>query len=299
MRALQRLVMIVSVVSLTVGATWQAAHATPLLSERGVLNSSDASLDDGSLYDRHEFSGVSGQRIIIYLESEEFDPYLILLDPGGKRISENDDISRSNRNSRLSITLPATGVYTIIANSYEPGRSGRYSLEVNSSDSSARSERDRFAITPAIAREMVADAVPGNSVVCDERILSAMDELQRDRELGILVDAVQLRRYFSGQIPRRRPNGIRMGLNGPAALSIMFSPQLLTHLSTEMIQDCTTIGAVFFESPEADFERVFGDVSGSRNNPEISEFDCQRDSQRGSQRGSRGQKPAWGERLCL
>lgn len=291
MRALQRLGIIASVVSLTVGTAWSAANANPLLAERGVLTSGDAALDDGSLYDRHTFSGVSGQQITIYLQSSDFDPYLILLDPQGQRISENDDISRSNRNSRLVITLPSTGLYTIIANSYEPGKSGTYSLEVNSLNGSAVQGRSRLAMTPAIAREMAAAAVPGNTPVCDEAILSTMSQLQSDRDLDVLVDAVRLRSYFRN-FPSSRPNGISMGLNGPAALSVMFSPQLLTYLSSELIQECSTVGAVFFDSAEAGFERVFGYSSGDRGSAAASEFPC-------TYAGSRRGKPAWGNRTCL
>lgn len=291
MRAFQRLGVMASVVSLTVGTTWSVAIANPLLAERGVLTSGDAALDDGSLYDKHTFSGVSGQQITIYLESSDFDPYLILLDPQGKRISENDDISRSNRNSRLMITLPTTGTYTIIANSYEPGKSGTYSLQVNNADNSIVREGSRLALTPELAQEMVAAAVPGNTPVCDAAILSTMNQLQHERNLDVLVDAVRLRSYFR-TVPSARPNGISMGLNGPAALSVMFSPQLLTYLSSELVQDCTTVGAVFFDSTEAGFERVFGYLPSDRAEVSASEFPCEITA-------NRRQKPDWGNRTCL
>lgn len=291
MRALQRLGIIASVVSLTVGTAWSAANANPLLAERGVLTSGDEALDDGSLYDKHKFSGNSGQQISIYLESSDFDPYLILLDPQGKRISENDDISRSNRNSRLSIVLPATGIYTIIANSYEPGSGGTYALRVNNLSSTMGQGGEALMLTPALAQQMVAAAVPGRSPVCDAAIVSTLDQLQSDRDLGVIVDAVQLRTYFRN-VPSARPNGISMGLNGPAALSVMFSPQLLTFLSSELIQDCTTVGAVFFESAEAGFERVFGYLPSDRTDISADEFPCVTGHERRS-------RPEWGRRTCL
>jgi hypothetical protein len=142
MQVLQRLAMIGTAVGLAVFAAWNPAMANSLLLEKeGTLSSGDAVLDDGSFYDQYMFLGSSGQPIVIYLESQDFDPYLILLDPTGRRISENDDISRTNRNSRLVITLPSEGTYTVVANSYEAGKVGIYRLQVNSQDGSSATTR--------------------------------------------------------------------------------------------------------------------------------------------------------------
>ena len=133
MQALQRLGIIAITIGLTVCTAGRAAAANPImLEEQGLLSAGDSVLDDGSLYDTYRFLGSSGQRVTIYLESQDFDPYLILLDPAGRRISENDDISRTNRNSRLVITLPKTGTYTVVANSYEAGKNGGYRIKVSS-----------------------------------------------------------------------------------------------------------------------------------------------------------------------
>ena len=137
MQALQRLGIIAITAGLAVCAAWSAAQADSIsLEEQGMLSAGDSMLDDGSLYDAYKFSGSSGQQVIIYLESQDFDPYLILLDPAGRRISENDDISRTDRNSRLVVTLPDTGTYTVVANSYEAGKNGGYRLKVSSQISS-------------------------------------------------------------------------------------------------------------------------------------------------------------------
>jgi hypothetical protein len=138
MQALPRLVIIATaLISAVFTAPFEAKAETTLLNEQGMLASGDAILDDGSLYDQYTFPGYSGQRVTIYLESQDFDPYLILLDPTGRRISENDDISRQNRNSRLFITLRVTGTYTVVANSYEAGKNGVYLLKVSAEDDRA------------------------------------------------------------------------------------------------------------------------------------------------------------------
>jgi hypothetical protein len=125
-------VIFTAVIAVIVGAVSAgSASAQTLLETQGTLAAGDAVLDDGSLYDQYTFSSRSGQRVVIYLESGDFDPYLILLDPQGRRISENDDISASNRNSRLDLILPATGTYTVVANSYESGKNGLYKISVD------------------------------------------------------------------------------------------------------------------------------------------------------------------------
>ena len=297
MQALQRLGMIGALVSLTVCAAGSAAKAdTPLLITRGVLAAGDEAFDDESLYDRHTFLGKGGQQVIISLESQDFDPYLILLDPNERRISENDDISRNNRNSRLVITLPVTGTYTVVANSYEPNKNGQYALEVALADGQSSSTS-----TSAIIREMAGAAVPESSTRCDSAIIDAVDTLEQGRELGVLVDAAQLHQRFLS-VPATRPNGISMGLDGAAARSVMFSPQFLTILSTGVMQDCTTVGAVVYSSAEAGFERTFGylpaleTVSRSPNAVPVGEFECMAPN---GQPANGEDRVPWGNSLCL
>ncbi|WP_414567567.1 hypothetical protein [Nostoc sp. CCY 9925] len=43
-------------------------------------------------------------------------------------MAENDDISPKDFNARLSVTLPEDSVYYLLANTFEAGESGSYSL---------------------------------------------------------------------------------------------------------------------------------------------------------------------------
>jgi S1-C subfamily serine protease len=85
---------------------------------------------DRSLYEEHTFQGTEGQRVSISMESQDFDSYLIVLDPEGRKIGENDDASRSTMNSALTVTLPSTGVYRVIANTYDSTGRGQYTLSI-------------------------------------------------------------------------------------------------------------------------------------------------------------------------
>ncbi|MEG5136276.1 hypothetical protein QUB52_03795 [Microcoleus sp. A6-C6] len=45
------------------------------------------------------------------VESSDFDTYVAIFDPQGKLLAENDDISKSNSNSAVTLTLPASGTH--------------------------------------------------------------------------------------------------------------------------------------------------------------------------------------------
>jgi hypothetical protein len=101
----------------------------------GALASDDCRLDiDNSFYDAWTFQATAGQTVQITM-SASFDTYLILFDPSGNEIDENDDGPGLGSNSRISFTPDATGTYTVYANSYDVGATGNYSLEVTCSTS--------------------------------------------------------------------------------------------------------------------------------------------------------------------
>jgi S1-C subfamily serine protease len=99
---------------------------------QGILGSNSPILEvDGSRYEEHVFEGTAGQRVVISLESRDFDPYLALLGPGDVLVGENDDVSTNSLDAGLSVTLPADGLYRVLANTYDATGSGRYTLTVN------------------------------------------------------------------------------------------------------------------------------------------------------------------------
>jgi Bacterial pre-peptidase C-terminal domain len=102
-----------------------------VLDEQGALAEGDSVLpDDGSLLDIHAFEGNAGQTITIDVESNEFDPFLIVLDAEGQLVGKNDDISPENTNARLTVTLPKDGVYRAIVNGYDHTSRGQYRLKI-------------------------------------------------------------------------------------------------------------------------------------------------------------------------
>ena len=93
----------------------------------GQLEQGDAIAEDGSYYDEYTFSARDGDPINIFLSSDDFDTYLVLITPSGDEL--NDDDGGEGTNSRLSFDAES-GEYSVMANSYDEGETGRYDIEV-------------------------------------------------------------------------------------------------------------------------------------------------------------------------
>ncbi|WP_052050114.1 trypsin-like peptidase domain-containing protein [Leptolyngbya sp. KIOST-1] len=98
---------------------------------QGQLNDSSNVLPDGSFYNPYRFEGRAGQTVTIDMSSQEVDSYLILLAPDRDDFSIQDDDSGGNLNARISVQLPYTGSYLILANTVSQGESGRYQLRLS------------------------------------------------------------------------------------------------------------------------------------------------------------------------
>ncbi|MEL6136100.1 MAG: CAP domain-containing protein [Cyanobacteria bacterium J06628_6] len=103
---------------------------TVLLSTQGSLSEDDPTLSDGSRIDEYRFEGEVGQVVTIQLSSTEFDTYLIVIDGEGAVLAQNDDVSQDDTNSAVTLTLPTTSTYTVLANAYDATGRGRYQLTV-------------------------------------------------------------------------------------------------------------------------------------------------------------------------
>jgi Bacterial pre-peptidase C-terminal domain len=107
----------------------------------GTLTSDDCVLEaDGSNYDPWTFQATAGQTVRITMHAG-FDAYLLLLDPRGNFLEENNNYPGGGSDSRISWDIDETGTYTIYANSFAPGATGPYTLELvcNTADCTSNS----------------------------------------------------------------------------------------------------------------------------------------------------------------
>ena len=109
-------------------------------SASGSLDTDDLAFDDGSFYDEWTYTGVGGESVTITMTSNDLDPFLLAFRgssvAGGEYITEDDD-GGGDLNARITVTLPASGTYTIAANTYAGGETGSYQLTVESAASTA------------------------------------------------------------------------------------------------------------------------------------------------------------------
>ncbi len=103
----------------------------PIRSE-GVLGPNSKTLEvDGSRYEEFLFEGRRGQQVTISLSSRDFDPYVLLVGPDDAVVAHNDDVATDNLNAGLTVTLPANGVYRVLANALDATGAGRFRLTVD------------------------------------------------------------------------------------------------------------------------------------------------------------------------
>ncbi|MFB2972979.1 trypsin-like peptidase domain-containing protein [Aerosakkonema sp. BLCC-F183] len=92
---------------------------------------------DNSFFKVYTFQGTVGQQVAIEMISREIDPFLILIGPNRREIAQDDD-SAGGKNARIAVTLPMSGTYLLLANSYEPGESGSFILRALASGAGRR-----------------------------------------------------------------------------------------------------------------------------------------------------------------
>ena len=115
-----------------------SGSTTPVLMAGSTIQSrlaaSDPLLGDGTHYRSWSYHGTARERLVVEMESEDFDTFLIFgrgrLGSSFEWLAEDDD-GGSGSNSRLSVTLPDDGTYTIVANSFDVGE-GAFELVVES-----------------------------------------------------------------------------------------------------------------------------------------------------------------------
>ncbi|HWK88699.1 MAG TPA: hypothetical protein VNP72_01840, partial [Longimicrobium sp.] len=113
-----------------------AAAQTPIRlgqTVTGMLEESDPAEEgeDGRHYDRYTYRGRAGELLLVRMESEEFDTYLMWgRGQGNWEEVENNDDSGAGTNSRMVVRLDRSGLYEIRASAFAGDQTGPYTLTV-------------------------------------------------------------------------------------------------------------------------------------------------------------------------
>ena len=100
----------------------------------GQLSDSDPTLEKGEHFRPYTFVANAGERVVVDLESESFDPYLVIESPSGSWDLQNDDRAEDDFNSRIDTVLEESGLYTVYATSYSGGETGSFRLSIQTEE---------------------------------------------------------------------------------------------------------------------------------------------------------------------
>jgi serine protease Do len=89
------------------------------------------------LVEAFHLTGEQGQRIRLTMTSANLDPYLVLIDPNGEVVAEDDDAG-GGFNAQIEVTLSMSGSFRVLATSLRYAEGG-YELSVETVDPTADS----------------------------------------------------------------------------------------------------------------------------------------------------------------
>lgn len=136
----------------------------------GRLEPGDRPRGGGGYEDLWEFSGRSGQDVMIAMHSTDFDSYLELRDSEGAMIAENDDGGGEGNDALILTRLPRDGRYRIVARSYgDRPATGMYELTLSQGGEVARPGRggEIHDGETAMGRLEQGDSLVGDSTYAD------------------------------------------------------------------------------------------------------------------------------------
>lgn len=91
---------------------------------------SDRLLEDRSFVDGYTVDLAAGETLLVEMSSDELDAYLVLFDARGHAIASNDDISATETDARIVMTVDAAGRYSVLATTYRARETGEYRLSL-------------------------------------------------------------------------------------------------------------------------------------------------------------------------
>lgn len=151
--------------SLTTSTSAQEATQYRSNQPTETINLAESVWLDRGEHQSYDFYGQAQQPITILLSSREFDTYLEVYDTDGRLIAENDDSDFTN--SRINLTLPRTGFYTVVARGFSPNDQGHYALQIQT-PTSRRSAPPQLPIPPQppprSEHRLINHLFPGESI---------------------------------------------------------------------------------------------------------------------------------------
>jgi len=96
----------------------------------------EGTISEADTQQAYQFEGHAGEEVTVRMDAQgvtDLDTYLVLMTEEGERLAENDDADDITTNSMITFTLPADGMYTVVATRFleaEGFAGGDYTLSV-------------------------------------------------------------------------------------------------------------------------------------------------------------------------
>jgi thiol-disulfide isomerase/thioredoxin len=107
----------------------------------------------------HQYKMRAGSIYVIDLSSNDFDSYLGLENPDGKRVARNDDAAPPNLDARIVFKAATPGMYKIIVTNVD-GKTGAYVLRVRKGTEEELAKAEEAAAKADPFRAMIGKAAP-------------------------------------------------------------------------------------------------------------------------------------------
>jgi hypothetical protein len=152
-----------------------------LQSDLGASQCASGPLGQDHYAELYTFDGQAGDELLVAADWA-FDGYLLMEDPNGLVVAENDNFTSSG-NSFIQFRLPSTDTYRIWASSYVPGQTGPFELSL---DCQSPGGPDLAPETPLISN---ANPVPGAMLSLEVNLLNLGDQASDSTTLRVFLSS--------------------------------------------------------------------------------------------------------------
>ncbi len=125
----------------------------------GAIANTDLQTSAGDYLDVYSFAGNQGDQVQIKMTSTVFDSFLILNRSNGdlQTFDDNNGGGAQARDALISLTLPETGTFYILATPLEPGRTGAYTLTLTKLGPGTSADRVEAAESRSLPGRALSD----------------------------------------------------------------------------------------------------------------------------------------------
>lgn len=101
------------------------AEPAIMVRRENITSSEPVCFEDGTRCRTYVFEGRAGQSVTVTLESQAFNPYVVLIDAQGKQLAAKAAVDQA----KLTVKLPLTGSYQVVVGMVKPAQ-GQFSVVV-------------------------------------------------------------------------------------------------------------------------------------------------------------------------